>query len=111
MNIQFYDSNDVENPCDVDEIIFFELTKSGLMAYHKHEIVFKTNIYISALECSLPTHFIRANEEVIINRNYIKEALAYADGKIVIVMENANNTSFIVSKHYIDNVKINVVVK
>lgn len=111
MDIRYYDDKQEEYLCDLDNIAYFKLSKNEIFAYQDDGKVFKTDTYISALECSLPTHFIRANEDVIVNKNYIKEALAYSQDNIVIIMNDKNNSSFIVSKHYVDNIKINVVIR
>ncbi len=111
MNIHYYDLNKDEYSCEIDDIVYFKLTNTGLLAFHINGNAYNTDTYISALECSLPTHFVRANEKVIINRNYVKEALAYANEDIVIIMNDDVNSSFIVSKHYLDTVKLNVAVK
>lgn len=97
-----------ESSFSIEEVVFFKKDKNVMGAYFLNGDFLVVDTYISALECSLPIYFLRINEDVLINKNLLREALYYSNQKIIVVMSDVNKTSFLVSNHYYDMMKLNL---
>jgi DNA-binding LytR/AlgR family response regulator len=106
-DMTFFDLDNREICLSLDDILFFQNDHNEITAYltDGKQIVFQ--YYVSALECALPLYFIRISDDIIVHRLHISEALEYNLTNIIIVMNDVNKTSFIVSPHYEENVRLN----
>ncbi len=107
-SFNYFNNNNQEIDFPTDDVVYFKIIGQYLYAFTKDGENMKVDIYISGLESSLPTHFVRVNEDVIVNRRFLREGLQWAHERLVVVMDDVKKSSFIVSAHYYDNAKLNL---
>lgn len=106
--ITFFDLINEEVLLSPEKVLFFKSYDKSITAFLSDCRQVTFTFHISALECSLPVSFIRISDNIIIHKFHIKESMTYDPKHIIIVMNDVQNTSFIVSSHYAEKVRLNL---
>lgn len=105
-DMTFFDLANREICLSLDDVLFFRNENNEITAFlvDGSQIVFR--YYVSALECALPVYFLRISDDIIVHRQHVSEVLEYNLTNIIIVLDDVAKTSFIVSPHYEENIRL-----